>query len=76
MNKLDINGLAFGIRCNFPRFCGEELTEEAIVIYKELVRLAEIGEAYEDAYKSCLFDVSLDGEELVEWSNRGKNSEY
>lgn len=37
VKKIDINSLKFGIQCNFPYFCGEERTKEALEILNHIV---------------------------------------
>jgi len=53
--KDKVSALRFGIRMNFPKYCGEEKTDEAIEILKELERLAEIGAAIEWALEKKIF---------------------
>ena len=37
MDELIVNSLRFAIRCNFPHFCGEERTKEAIKILDDIL---------------------------------------
>ena len=75
--KEEVNALIFGIRCNFPKQCGKERTEEAVKLIKELERLARIGKATEKWFsvENSYQNQEIDGffnscQELLEWADR------